>query len=289
MNTRKRLPKAPLFSTDLCVYCGSIADTRDHAPPRCFLRQPMPTSICLMTLPSCKRCNSAFSFDENVVKTIMALISEQVDLAAERQPGGRVDRALTRDRRLRSLIDSCRCADGKLALTDEASACFDRVFRKTVQGLFFGLYERILPKEQVEVLFIRDQRVVTPNEVIEEVRPSAFRDITDEPLPELTPSSWMVREPVYIMEMRPVDGDGPPIQRLFRLTRETPAEWIRFQPGIFSFTFVKSEDGRAVCVLDLWETLVAAVSAPWPDGRGPIRRGRKNPFSRERLDLRQKR
>src|SRR5947209_14710575 len=100
MDTRSQLPASPLFGCRFCVYCGSVADTNDHAPPRCFLRRPLPSNLNLMTLPACGECNSGFSFDENLVKTILALTSKHPELVAERQPGGRVGRALARDARL---------------------------------------------------------------------------------------------------------------------------------------------------------------------------------------------
>ena len=114
----------------------------------------------------------------------------------------------------------------------------------------------------------------------DQVRPPQFRDITDEPLPAITPCSWTVREPVFFVTVQPRTGGGP-VQRLFRLVRETPVEWVEFQPGVFRFAFVMSDDRRAVCVLDLWKTLVVAVAAPWPDRRGPMRRGKRNPLSRD--------
>lgn len=211
----------------------------------------------------------------------MSLISEHADLSEERQPGGRVQRALLRDRRLRDLIDACRCANNELQLTAEASACVHRAFRKTVQGLYFGLYERVVASDDVDVLWVRDRRATTPEEAVDEIRPPGLIDITDDPLPELTPSSWAIREPVFIVDMHRADGSGPPVKRVFRLVRDTPADWVHLQPGIFSYAFVKGEDGRAVCILHTWDTLLAAVAAPWPHRRGPVRRGKKNPLSRD--------
>ena len=86
------------------------------------------------------------------------------------------------------------------------------------------------------------------------------------------------------MTLQPETGKQP-VQRLFRLIRETPVVWEDFQPDVFRFGFVKSERGRAVCVMDLWKTLVVAVAAPWPDRRGPLRRGRKNSRSRDRRHM----
>lgn len=273
MNTRSPLPYSRR-----CVYCGGTADTNDHAPPKCLLRRPLPSN--LITLPACEACNSGYSFDENVVRTLLALTSGHPELVAERQPGGRTDRALARDTRLRSLLAGCRRADGAYELTGEVLRSFDRVLKKVAQGLFFGLYERFVPRDQLELLLVTDQQSTTPEQVVDQVRPPQFRDITDEPLPDLTPSSWPMREPVFFLTLQPEDGSEP-VQRLFRLIRDTPVEWVEFQPSIFRFGFVKSENCGAVCVLDLWKSIVAAVSAPWPDSRGPLRRGRKNPLSRD--------
>jgi len=235
----------------------------------------------LITLPACKKCNSGFSFDEDVVKTLIALTSTHPDLVAEREPGGRIERAMARDKRFRSVIEEARREDGNYEMAGELLASFDRVMKKTAQGLFFGLYQRLVSAHEIEVLFISDQRFATPDQVVDQIRPPLFRDITDEPLPEITPSSWPVREPIFFVTLQTEPGT-PPLQRLFRMVRETPVVWEDFQPDVFRFGFVKSESGRAVCVMDLWKTLVVAVAAPWPDSRGPLRRGRKNPRSRDK-------
>lgn len=45
-----------------CIYCGGIADTREHIPPKIFLNKPYPDN--LFDLPACKNCNNGFSADE---------------------------------------------------------------------------------------------------------------------------------------------------------------------------------------------------------------------------------
>jgi hypothetical protein len=242
------------------------------------MRQPLPSN--LITLPACKRCNNGFSFDENLVRTMLTLISNQPELAAERQKGGRVNRALARDARLRKTIEDCRRPDGNFELAGAALNSFTNVLCKTTQGLYLGLYEQFVPKDRVQVLIISDRRKDTPQSVANEVRPPPMKDITDEPLSEITPSAWMVREPVFVMQLQPV-GSGAPAQRIFRMVRETPIEWVQIQPRTFSFAFVQHADGRAVCILDICETLIAAVAVPWPHDRGPLRRGKRNPLSRE--------
>lgn len=48
-----------------CTYCGGLADTRDHVPPRVFLDQPFPEN--LPVVGSCTTCNGGASLDEQYV------------------------------------------------------------------------------------------------------------------------------------------------------------------------------------------------------------------------------
>jgi hypothetical protein len=53
-----------------CIYCGKIADTKDHVPPKCFFLKPAPSN--LITVPSCFACNNSFSQDEEYARTVFA-------------------------------------------------------------------------------------------------------------------------------------------------------------------------------------------------------------------------
>lgn len=60
-----------------CIYCGSLADTREHVPSKAFLRRPLPSD--LPVLPACKRCNNGFSSDELYTKTYIECLKEALD------------------------------------------------------------------------------------------------------------------------------------------------------------------------------------------------------------------
>lgn len=45
-----------------CIYCGDVADTRDHVPSKCLLEKPYPEN--LPVVGCCYSCNQAFSKDE---------------------------------------------------------------------------------------------------------------------------------------------------------------------------------------------------------------------------------
>jgi hypothetical protein len=274
MNASRSPRRSTKDGSRLCVYCHGPANTQDHAPPRCLFRKPRPSN--LITLPACRACNSGFSFHESLVKALLAITTSNPDFAIERE---RVARSLARDKRLRSTIDSARRPDGNYELSGPILDSVERVMRKTAQGLFFGLYDRLLSARDIQLQFVSDQRFITPEQLVDEIRPGSLRDITDQPLPAITPSCWMVREPVFFVKF------GNPnlgfVERIFRLVRETPIDWVDFQRGVVRFAFIKSDARTAVCVLDLWKTLVVSLKAPWPARRGPLRRGKRNPLSRD--------
>lgn len=55
-----------------CIYCGEIANTREHCPSKAFLKKPYPTN--LPTLPACKKCNNGFSSHERYTKYLLKFL-----------------------------------------------------------------------------------------------------------------------------------------------------------------------------------------------------------------------
>lgn len=45
-----------------CIYCGRLAETREHIPSKVFLNKPYPEN--LFTIPACYECNNGYSLDE---------------------------------------------------------------------------------------------------------------------------------------------------------------------------------------------------------------------------------
>lgn len=189
--------------------------------------------------------------------------------------------AIQSNSKLRGVYERNLLPEGRNAITEEVLESFRRVFFKTVRGLFFGLYGAVVPEDQLYLAVIDQCRSVSAEQVAEKFRPSPLEDITDKPFGEISPSSWHVREPIFMMDMVSVDGKCTPTKRVFRLKRETPIEWTTVQSGIFRFCFVKNMEAKSACVIELWQTLVIAVTTPWPADRGPMRKGRNNPLSRD--------
>lgn len=57
-----------------CVYCGAMADSREHCPSKTFLKKPFPTD--LFTVPACKNCNNGFSSDERYTSNVIRCLIE---------------------------------------------------------------------------------------------------------------------------------------------------------------------------------------------------------------------
>lgn len=87
-------PKKLFFDGRLkgvCIYCGAMADTRDHVPSRILLDHPYPSNMNIV--PACNLCNNRFSRDEAYLACI-------IDCA---QSGGLVE---VKRKKVRDLLDS---------------------------------------------------------------------------------------------------------------------------------------------------------------------------------------
>jgi len=97
--------------------------------------------------------------------------------------------------------------------------------------------------------------LVTPEQAVDQVRPSPSGTL---PMNHSRHNarSWPVRERSslshYNQPWRKPSADVPARSR-------NASEWMETQAGVFRFAFVKSEENRAVCILDLWKTLVVTV------------------------------
>ena len=61
-------------STMQCVYCGDVADSREHCPSKVILTKPFPSD--LPVVPTCKKCNNSFAQDELYLKAFLQFFEE---------------------------------------------------------------------------------------------------------------------------------------------------------------------------------------------------------------------
>ena len=246
MDTRRHLPFAPLFNTNLCVYCGSPADTNDHAPPRCLLTEPVPNAVNLVTLPACRRCNNEYSKDENLVKAILCNVSFEYDLRVQTKAGGKVYRAMQRDYRLRQRVDGAFDENGWFHVDKGMFDALDRVFKKAVIGLYFARYGVIVCGDQIVTLNIDHSKRISPAEMLLMYTKGSL-------WPEVTP-----------------DGRALEVAVKASFLGYVGTEWHDYCAGVLRYVFARHAEGRLLCVVDSWGTISAAFLCPWPSRRGPV-------------------
>jgi hypothetical protein len=62
-----------------CTYCNSIADTKDHVPPKCMFPKPTPALMPLVTVPCCQVCNLSFCKDDEYLRDVITFRDELSD------------------------------------------------------------------------------------------------------------------------------------------------------------------------------------------------------------------
>jgi len=70
---RQILPTADERILAACIYCGAAPDSRDHVPSRVLLDDPFPEN--LPVVPSCRGCNTSFSFDEEYCAALIDCVT----------------------------------------------------------------------------------------------------------------------------------------------------------------------------------------------------------------------
>ena len=255
MDNRKGLERLSLFGGYQCVFCGGVADTTDHTPPKCLLERPYPAD--LMTVPACENCNSGFSRDEAFLKAVLAHVSFEEDLIQSKRDGD-VARAMEREPRLREEMESHFDAKGYFMPTEEVLSRIGRVLIKTVKGLYFKHYGRIVDSQSVTCLEIDHQKRRSPQDLLREFCDPSPSDMWGGGWPEVTPNPMALERAVAAC----FAGDG-------KLSRWKPPVWIDYQPGVFSYTFRQGAETKTlIWALDLHRTLAATVECPWPSKKG---------------------
>ena len=91
-------------TSDVCVYCGSNGIlTRDHVPPRNLFPKPRPSD--LITVPSCLKCNTSASKDDEFFRQSLLLYKDTLSLPGLDNLASNFMRGLSRPERPGLLAD----------------------------------------------------------------------------------------------------------------------------------------------------------------------------------------
>lgn len=129
MNQLKNFADSRLING--CIYCGGLAETRDHVPSWILLEPPYPEN--LPVVGCCEQCNQGFSKDEEYVVCLLeAALAGSADPKGIRRPS--VARALQRSPALQARIEaSKRQVDGLTEFVPETDRVMN-VMLKLARG-----------------------------------------------------------------------------------------------------------------------------------------------------------
>lgn len=250
MDSSKWLPKLPLFGLPMCVYCGGVADTSDHTPPRCFLPHKIPADFQLMTVPACAACNGNYSSDEIRAAAIVCTVSfTEADQNAV-GPVGWVHKAFQRDGKLRSFVQGRVDTDGIFQADQEVFDILHRVVKKTAVGLLFFEFGRVVRLCDIYVIAIEHTKNVLPSALVESHRR------VDSGFAEVTPSGRELERQVMAMM-----GFEP----------RHSTNWRVFIPEYFEYMFIRRSNQKLMCAMKIHDSLTTLLECPWPTKAGPRR------------------
>lgn len=136
-----------------CIYCGNFADSREHLPSKVFLDEPYPLNLTI--LPSCVRCNTAYSLDEEFVACFIEVMrSEILGIPIQR---GKILKIFEHTPALYNHIKDIVFSDGEIRknLGEEYISRFTKVVSKLVCGhLMYEMSEFVNDMKEVKFKWI---------------------------------------------------------------------------------------------------------------------------------------
>jgi hypothetical protein len=253
MDRRKWFQTMPLFGEPACCYCGGPANSSDHTPPRCLLPKPLPNNVQAMTIPACETCNTGYSTDEMRIAAVVSTVSFMPQDRQAVGVGGWVHSAVQSDRTLNEFIASRVDNDGIFHPDAEVMQAFRRIMAKTITGLLFHEFGRLVPTSKVDVIAIEHAENTHPLALVELHR----RDHSG--WAEVTPSG---RE----LERQALAACG-------QVPTNMP-KWRVYVPDYFEYMFIRRSNNMLLTAMKIHNALTVIAECPGPNRAGPRRKGK---------------
>lgn len=140
----------------LCTYCNSLANTKDHVPPKLIFPKPRPR---LITVPACSICNHQASKDDEYFRLVSVLEEKSGEHTSAVGIQGSVLRSLERSE-AKGLKTSFQQQINYFDIVTEAGiylgtslgyevdrSRLNRVIQRVTRGIFLHTFGRRLPIE----------------------------------------------------------------------------------------------------------------------------------------------
>lgn len=146
-----------------CIYCGAFADTEDHIPSKNLFPQQDRQDAKFVKVPSCSKCNSGFSKDEEFVRNYFASLahdhsSKAVELfnttikrSIQKRPA--LGRSFMRKMSLVDIYTPAGIYVGKRTKVKITDQDLDRIYgllgNKYIKGLTYSHFGLKLPDDHI--------------------------------------------------------------------------------------------------------------------------------------------
>lgn len=213
-----------------CVYCGGLADTRDHVPSKCLLEPDPEYPTNLPVVGCCNSCNQSFSRDEQyVVCLIESVLCGSSD--PEKIPRPSVSKIMRKTPSLRARIESSKTlVDGQVAFTPEA-ARIDNVMLKLARG--HAAYELSKPcRTDPDGFWCRPVSLIPENELFDfnsPEQPQIFGEVGSRNMQRFS-----------LMSLDMIDGS----RESFLMN-----SWIEVQKNLYRYQAIHGIDGIVIRIV----------------------------------------
>jgi hypothetical protein len=149
-----------MTTNDICIFCGKVADTREHIPAKQFFKGSPDKP--LITVPSCHECNAGFQKDEDFFRQFYVSMLMERSSEAKKLMDGEISRSILRTPALgyqmfsqMKLVDAYNRSGlykGKMTMysvSDDDKVRINRVVNKIIRGLFFHEFGQTLPEDWI--------------------------------------------------------------------------------------------------------------------------------------------
>lgn len=160
----------------LCIYCGELATTRDHVPPKILIPKEnrKKSDKDLIVVPACKNCNQNFSKDDEYFRVVVSSIRHVAEQPEAQKLHSSIKRSLERPQARGFRTSMLRNIKQVPLLTPsgvyygEGRAMrgnftrINHVVERITRGLYYHHYKKPLPQNHIVHSFSWETMNQTP-------------------------------------------------------------------------------------------------------------------------------
>jgi hypothetical protein len=153
---------------NICYYCGKQATTKEHVPPLCFF--PIEYRKQLITVPSCDEHNYLYKLDDEYVRNILTMLSNDSSIRRELFKSKSIKSFQNNPalgRKIISTVNEIKIEDSLVATLFEADT---KRINKVMSKIGYGLYYYTFHKAWSEKLNVFIPKTISAKNIIKQIQ-----------------------------------------------------------------------------------------------------------------------